>query len=212
MRRVAFVLVLFLFAITAATAGETPRLGGKIEGYRYTHPSGAFRVKITSQLIADGPPGVYFTYVMGPGSMVGRDLVRFVDPKLSAGKAMPEVLTAWVESINEESYRRKRTKASVLSSNEETVLTRKALYAKVALPQFPGTGITVFGARGRQIDADFVDHLDLISIGDLGIARDGKPIEYLCVESIQTDALGEFGGDSVERHTRFLNGVEILKP
>lgn len=212
MRRVAFVFVLFLFAFTSATAGEKPRLEGKIEGDRYTHPSGAFRVKITGQLIADGPPGVYFTSVFGPGSMVGRDLVRFVDPKLSAGKAMPEVLAAWVESINGESYRRKKAKASVLSSNEETVLTRKALYAKVVLPQFPGTGIKIFGARGRQIDADFVDHLHLIYIGDLGIARDGKPVEYLCVESIQTDAMGELGGDSVEKHMRFVNGIEMLTP
>lgn len=211
MKRIALVFVIVLFATSAATAREPARLDGKIENKVYTHSSGAFRVPVTGQLINDGPPGVYFTHVFGPaGSMVGRDLIRFVDPKLSAGKAMPEVLTAWVESINQENYRRKRAKASLMSSKEETVLTRKALYAKVALPQFPGTGLTVFGERGRQIDADFVEHLHLIYIGDLGIVRDGKPVEYLCVESIQTDVMG--GGDSIEQHNKFVNGIEILKP
>src|ERR1044071_1398854 len=111
MKRMALVLVMVLLATSAATAREPARLDGKIENKVYTHSSGAFRVPLTGQLIADGPPGVYFPHLFGP-SMVGRNLIRFVDPKLSAGKAMPEVLAAWVELINQENYRFKRTKAS----------------------------------------------------------------------------------------------------
>lgn len=213
MKRIALVFVMVLFATSAATAREPQRLAGKIENKIYTHPSGAFRVKVTSQHIEDGEPGVYFTYIAEPfGAMSGADMVALVPARVSAGKTMPEMLAAWVDDINRAKYRFNSTKASVVSSQEETVLNRKSYYAKIALPQFPGTGVTIFGERGRQINADFVEHLHFVYIGDLGLTRNAKPLEWIAVESLQTDALKPLGGDSLAAHMDFLNGIEITKP
>ena len=192
-------------------SGDKPTsLLGELSDETYVHVSGVFSVRTPSfSRIEDSQAGVKFIRTMPPvGTIVAGDQVSFLKPDLSAGRNQAQIVEAFVEEYSNSLYPpRSGLSATIVESRATTVLGRIGLYAKVNLPQFPGTGMTVITAEG-QLEADFVLHLHLINIEDLGLLQRSMPVRHLLVSSFQNVPMQR---EDVDDHMRFLEGIELYE-
>lgn len=179
----------------------------------HVHKSGVFAVMATSGKMQETNSDVQFTRTMVPfGSITGWDGVSFVMPELSLDRSDAEVMSKIIFETAENTYKsikrkKDRPTASIIETMATEVLGRRAYYAKVLYPRYPGTGLTVFNQKGKQEDADFVAYLHLVSIDELGLLQRNLPIRYLLVTSLRAESLTPKEDNS---HLVFLNSLRLL--
>lgn len=182
-------------------------------GSVYLHESGAFSVTATSSQVEASRAGVRFTHILSfAGTITGWDEVNFVKPELSQGRSAEGLMDTIVTNTTTGAYKsirraKARPQASVQESAAITLLGRDAWYAKVLYPRFPGTGMTVFGDNGRQVDADFVAFLQLVPIKDLNLMQNDLPVDYLLLSSFRAVPLMREGNTT---YLTFRDSLKLL--
>lgn len=181
-------------------------------GSSYVHESGVFSVVATSPMVESSPASVRFTKTFASfGTISGWDEVSFVKPELSGGRgaeALMEAIVADTSGAAYKSIRRAKTRpqATVQESAAIELLGREAWYAKVLYPRYPGTGMTVFAANGRQVDADFVAFLHLVPVRDLNLKQRDLPVEFLLLSSFRAEPLMRQGDTT---HIEFRDSLRL---
>lgn len=183
------------------------------EANTYVHKSGVFSVNATSGNVEESEAEISFTHTMPiAGSITGWDSVSIVKPELSRGRSDSEVINQIIEETFESYYkkvrRRRRPELSIMESVETEVAGRRSWYAKVVYPRLPGTGLTIFDDRGKQVEADFVAHLHLVSIDGLEISQRNLPVKHLLVSSFRAEP---FLSNEASDYKNFVDSLSILE-
>ena len=201
-------LISCLAASRSVAEPASPGLVGAMRCAYYVHPSGAFKVRALSTAgIEDSQSGVKITSTF-MGSIDEWNEVAFVSPELSS-QSPDQILDAMIAGLATGPYAKKKQKPSLRARETKSAFGVDCLHAKVYYPEFPGTGVTTFGPRGKQTDADVVGHVHIIPVQDLTSSKTGLPVRYLLAVTMVVTVLDNAKDEGETAHHEFLRRLEL---
>ena len=201
-------LITCLAASGTLAKPPSPGLVGTIHCAYYVHPSGAFRLRVfTPAGITDNQSGVKITSTF-MGSIAQWNEVAFVSPEFSS-QSPDQILDGLIAGLTTGPYAKKKQKPSLRVRETKSAFGVDCLHAKIYYPEYPGTGVTTFGTRGKQTGADVVGHVHIIPVQDLSSSKTGLPVRYMLVGTMVVTVLDNAKDEGESAHNKFLRRLEL---